>query len=314
MAINFQNLEYFEVSAHLGSYRAAAEQLFRSYQGIYQGVHQLENDLGHPLFFQDGGRLKLTEFGRYSLENYVEPLLERYRRMLDCYADFIRSRETSLTVALNTFHSDGLLLGREAAEILRQRHPEAAIQCLEEPPTAVMSLVREGGADLGYFLSTPSTGDVTPCLTASTELCLYVSRAHSLADRESVSIQDVEKETFLFFNPATYRKMSFWELTGISPNQALVGHSRHPIMKKLFQEGKVVRVFPRSDASQYERDDFLRQSVCLSFYPPLQVQICFFTNPAMPPKKIMKEYLQIFRNLYLQKHNGPCEIEQAWMQ
>ena len=49
MAINFQNLEYFEVSAHLGSYRAAAEQLFRSYQGIYQGVHQLENDKVSPV-------------------------------------------------------------------------------------------------------------------------------------------------------------------------------------------------------------------------------------------------------------------------
>jgi len=312
MAINFQNLEYFSVSARLGSYRAAAEQLFRSYQGVYQGVRQLETDLGHPLFLQDRGRLEVTEFGRFALETYVEPILTQYRQMLDCYADFARFRETTLTVALNTHHQDALQIGTEAADILRKRHPQADILCREEGPREVMCLVREGAADLGYFLRTPSTNDLTPCLTASVELCLYVSPRHPLAGRESVTVKDIEKETFLFFNPATYQKMSFWELSGLSPTQAMVANSRNPVIQTLFQEGKLVRVFPRADSVRDGQNDFLSQSLCLPFNPPMRVEICFFTPPDQPPKALTIEYLRIFRNLYIRQGRGQCEIAPGW--
>lgn len=296
MAINFQNLEYFAVSARTGSYRAAASELYRSYQSVYLGVLQLEEELGHDLFIRGAGGLQLTDYGQYVLREHVQVILDHYGKLPESYTEYIRQAETGLLIELDRYaHRRHVQAGMEAAEKLRQRHPEAQISCKLEDPDVVVRHVTNGEADLILRLHTPVCGELEPCLTLHTELHLYVGKGHRLAGRERVTIDEVREETFLFRNPKLYDKMSFWELTGISRQRAVLLDWNNPVTKKWFDSGMIVRVSPYVAGRQSTLGSLYEEAVRLSFDPPLVVEECFMKHPDAPLKALAREYLQLFQ-------------------
>lgn len=312
MAINLQTVECFVVSAQCGSFRAAADQMFRSYQSVYQSVRQLEDALGSPLFIQENGKLRLTGFGAYVLEHAASPLLKDYQKLQRSAEDYERLQEKSLTVAMDSLMENDVKIGQSAIELLRQRHPESHIQLLKLDHNVLLSYLQDHTADLCFRMRTPLMEDMLPCLSIPIELCLYVSKAHRLANQTAVTIEDLKHESFLFHNPVTYRKMSFWAMTGLPVSQAILGDVHSPLIQTLFQEGRITRVFPRFDKGNDRHTHFLNQGVCLSFDPPLYDAFCFYRNPVLPPKRLMGEYLHIFRRLYEQEKGIPCSLNEEW--
>ena len=64
LLMDIRSLRYFVETARLSSFTQAAELLHVTQSTISKMVHQLEEELGTPLFVRDGRRLGLTDTGR----------------------------------------------------------------------------------------------------------------------------------------------------------------------------------------------------------------------------------------------------------
>lgn len=244
MAISLQNLEYFCTCAECGSFRTAADKLFRSYQSVYQGVHQLEADLGSPLFLTENGILVLTDFGRYTLTHYVTPLLNDLHQLNNSLDTYTRDKDATLRVEIDQHFPKWLTAAQQAADILQKRHPQALISCKAQNPVNILEHLHENAIELGMRHSTPQSSDLSKALNTRSELYLLAAPTHRLAKQSSVSVEDVRTEALLFHNPNTCSKMSIWDLTGLSRRQAVVIAPEHPLAAELFNQGKLLRPLP----------------------------------------------------------------------
>ncbi len=305
MAISIQNLEYFYAVSRCGSYRAAADKLFRSYQTVYQSVHQLEDELGSALFVTENGQLVLTDFGQYVMQHVVMPLLDDFKAVQSCREDYLRSKETLLRVDMDLWRPEDAAIGFEAADVLQSRFKQARILCEATEPKTQRERLRQGTVDLIMQLQTPSCAEMKACLSIDVELLIYLSPRHRLAQRQAVTIDDVRNENFLFHNPENFSRLSFWEQTGISLRQAVILDPKNPLVDELLDAGKLVRVLPQVSSPLYGA-----ALVSRPFDPPLCVKEAIFRHPSMQPTMLMKEYVGIYANLYRKKNGKACTIAQ----
>lgn len=79
--INIQSLETLCCIARLGTFQAAAEQLFTTQPSVSARIKELESAIGVPLFHKHGRRMVLTNHGRELVQN-LEPLLLKIEDVL----------------------------------------------------------------------------------------------------------------------------------------------------------------------------------------------------------------------------------------
>ena len=83
----------------------------------------------------------------------------------------------------------------------RQRWPEVHIQMQENNTRQQLAPLHEGRLDLGVMRNTPLPSDLQHRVLLREPLCALVHWAHPLADAESMSIQALANEPFVFFDP-----------------------------------------------------------------------------------------------------------------
>ena len=75
--VRFEQLEYLTAIAKNGSFNAAAQELYVTQQAISQGMKQLEQELGKPLFLKKNNKTILTPYGEKLLEFAHKTLQEK---------------------------------------------------------------------------------------------------------------------------------------------------------------------------------------------------------------------------------------------
>ena len=83
----------------------------------------------------------------------------------------------------------------------RQRWPEVHIQMQENNTRQQLAPLHDDRLDLGVMRNTPLPSDLQHRVLLREPLCAVVHWAHPLADAESISIQALANEPFVFFDP-----------------------------------------------------------------------------------------------------------------
>lgn len=97
--MDFQRLKYFQTLSQTGHLRKSAELLRISPPALSRAIKTLEEEIGIPLFIQDGRRLILTEKGRH-LAKRVETLLEEVSKMKE---DLHSGKDQEKPIRIATF-------------------------------------------------------------------------------------------------------------------------------------------------------------------------------------------------------------------
>lgn len=97
--INYHHLLYFWLVAREGSLAGAAATLRLAQSTISKQIHQLEADLGHPLFARSGRRLVLTDSGRLVFR-YAEEIFGLGRELLGTLHERPTGKPLRLTVGV----------------------------------------------------------------------------------------------------------------------------------------------------------------------------------------------------------------------
>jgi len=143
--MDIRSLRYFVETARLSSFTQAAELLHVTQSTISKMVHQLEEELGTPLFVRDGRRLGLTDTGRVVFQR-GEEMLATMRTLAAEVRDVQAVRRGTLTVGIPPMIN---LLFTPVLKAFRERHPDIALVLREETGQNVERLVAAGELEIG---------------------------------------------------------------------------------------------------------------------------------------------------------------------
>lgn len=173
----------------------AAERLFVSQARVSQTVAALERRLGVRLFERTSRRVALTPVGRHLCDE-VRAGHERIQRGVAAAVAAGRGVDGVLTVGLEAPAVEELIA--DTLDHVRRHHPGTELRLLEADFADPLRSLRAGEVDV-LITNAPVTEPdlVTGPVVASEPTVLAVPVHHRLADRTTVSLDDLGGETVL---------------------------------------------------------------------------------------------------------------------
>lgn len=195
--MDIKHLQYFlEVAKH-NSFSVAAERLFITQPTISKMIKNLEDELGVTLFVRSRKNLTLTDAGQMILEQAAlinqafHNLNNELNNLLDLKKGHIRMGLPPIFDA----HFLLQLIGR-----FHEKYPGITFQLGEDGSKKIEEDVSNNNLDVGVVV-TPINNELFmhyPILEEDLMLILHPS--HPFAERETVNLAELSKESFILFN------------------------------------------------------------------------------------------------------------------
>jgi DNA-binding transcriptional LysR family regulator len=297
-----RQLEYFVAITETGGFTKAAQALGVAQPSVSQAIHQLEAELGSPLFHRIGRSVTLTATG--------EALVDPARRVLRD-VDVARAAAAAVSglhagrldlVALPTVAADPLagLIGR-----FRSAHPKLVVRVMEpDAPNAVIEAVASGRAEIGLGeVPLPSDADdeLVAALTIRQELFVVAPPDAGEFRRRGVRPEDLADRPLLATPPGTSSRRlvdAALEAAGVTPFIAVETAQRESLVP-LVLAGAGVAVLPEPTARRAAADG----AVIARLDPPLRRTLGFVhRRSALSPAATA--FLELCRGVLANKGSG----------
>lgn len=216
--MEISQLKYFQAMARIKHFTKAAEACAVSQSALSRSIAKLEAELGVPLFTRQARRVELTSAGEHFLY-HVDRVM---RELQEAQKELTRSPGgEGGTVNLSFFHSfGGYLLPMLLAEF-HARYPDISIKLNQHNSKFLMRQVARGKTDLCLCSTMTTAENIAWMYLWSEELFVAVPKNHPLAERDSVTLSEIESEPLITLKPnyslRTLVDQSF-ELAGSHPH------------------------------------------------------------------------------------------------
>ncbi|MBN6186636.1 LysR family transcriptional regulator [Aneurinibacillus sp. BA2021] len=203
--MELRHLQTFKIAAEVKGFTKAADILSYAQSSVTAQIQALEEELGTKLFDRLGKKVLLTEAG--------EKLLPYAQRMIELHDAAVQALTTSTVPAgtLTIGAPESLAAFRLPAIIRKytKRFPQVKIILRPGVCWELRSLARSGEHDVVFLLEPEVTEHDLEIKTLVMEKMAIVSPPdHPLAQRESVTEEDIKEETFLHTEPGcSYRTL-----------------------------------------------------------------------------------------------------------
>ena len=179
----------------MGTFSAAARELFITQPTATQQVKSLESQLSVTLFERGGGRARLTAAGRVVYE-HLKRIEEIEREMMGKLEALTPRKRLTIGFPSITAHDDEYFSA--LVSLAMEVYPDAQVDTVYVPgPPDNLSCLTEGKADIMVSAIEPLTEfrDVRFARRHPISFYLVCARDHPLASRERVGIGDLDGET-----------------------------------------------------------------------------------------------------------------------
>ena len=196
--MTLQQLRYLMAVAQQGSFNAAASQLFVSQSTLSMAIKDLEEELGIQIFLRSNRGLKLTNEGT-ELLGYARQVLEQAALLEDRYATH-SERRTRLSISTQHY----AFCVQAFVALANELDADAYDFTLRETRTGeIIDDVRNFKSDIGILYLSQANERVisatledanlnfTPLFAARVHV--FLGESHPLAQRESISLSDLEE-------------------------------------------------------------------------------------------------------------------------
>ena len=238
--MELNQLQYFRTMAHVHHFTKAAKEASISQSALSRSIAKLEDELGVQLFDRTKRDACLTRQGRIFLP-HVERALEELETAREELSD--RDDEEEGVITLSFPHS---LAGHFLPTLLGQFHREHP-RMNQHNSAYLAKQLADGTTDLCFCSTIMTTDRVVWNYLWSEELFLVVPKNHPFADRESLTLKDVEKEPLIAMKPShSLRLLSdqLFETAGSHPQIIFEGNDIHTLAG-LVSAGLGVSLIPR---------------------------------------------------------------------
>ena len=246
--MELRHLRYFVAVAEHGGFGRSSRALHVSQSAISERVHDLEEELGIKLFHRSTNRISLTRQGKQFLED-SKAILAMADKAVDNAQKSVRGEIGSLTIAFfvggtGTFFSPMI---RE----FRERFPGVQVSVVEMPSGIQHHALQTGKIDIGFTRTLPPVyANRLQSITADNEpLYAVMLRKHRLAQKRSISIQELADERFVLTDrensPAVFDKViNLCSESGFSPRIGAYGSVSAGVVA-LVEAGEGVAILPQ---------------------------------------------------------------------
>lgn len=196
--MELEQLRQIETVSRVGTISAAAKVLRISQPALSRSIARLERELGVELFDRVGRNVTLNQAGARVLEHAVVILREE-RLMREALGELSRYKRT-----LHVGTSSPAPLWRLSAQCI-ERFPERLFTSEVCESSETEAGVFDGRFELGITVKMPSYPSMRACHLMSESLMVSLPFGHPLEKRDSISMKELDGDTFLL-----YSGMGYW--------------------------------------------------------------------------------------------------------
>ncbi len=241
-------IRVFQTVAMEKSFSRAAEKLLRTQPAVSLAIQRLEHELGEKLIDRSAKELLLTDAGRIVLDHArrFENVESELRNALAELRDNSAGR-----LAIGANESTTLyLLGQ--IEEYRRLYPKVKVQIRRCLSSKIPAQLNEGDLELGLLTYDPQDDRLVSHVIYTDHLAFIVSPQHRFAKRDSVSITELDMETFVAHNVVSpYREVVLREFQRHKvPLNMDVEMPTMEGIRRMVQRGQGVAFLPRMCVEQ----------------------------------------------------------------
>ncbi|MBW3083784.1 LysR family transcriptional regulator [Bifidobacterium phasiani] len=196
--MDIEQLRQFDAVAAYGTISAAADELRMPQPTLSRSIKRLEDELGHPLLRREGRHVEINETGRIALE-YIRPILRDERLMreaLDRIAAAANALRIGTVAPAPLWHLTALIV---------ERFPGIMLSSETITQREIERLLMNGVIDLAISTSELRFPAFRTCRLMAEDLFVAVPPDHPFAAKPSVTLAELDGETFLL-----YSEIGFW--------------------------------------------------------------------------------------------------------
>jgi LysR family hca operon transcriptional activator len=193
--MELRHLRYFIAVAEAGSLKLAAEKKLHTTQpSLSRQIRDLERELGAALFLRSARGVELTASGRVFLD-HARVMLSQAETAVQAVRHVVSPAKPTLTL--------GFMIGHEstwipwALEALGDQLPHIHVVLSTQNSPQLALGVTQGLIDAAFLRREDGGPGLEYLLLVEEPLEVYLPKAHPLAARNAVALQDLAKETFL---------------------------------------------------------------------------------------------------------------------
>lgn len=196
--MDLMQLEMFVAMVEEGSFRKAAERVFRTQPAVSMALRKLEQEIGTPIFDRSTrSDYELTDTGEV-LYDYAKQLLNLRDEAYATLKQLQSLQSGRIRIGANESTSLYLLPGLILA--FREQYPKIKIEVLRQLSTRLPAELRQRNLDVAIMSFKPNDSDLEATPIMRDELALISSPGHRLAKSERVHIKDLGAESFIAHN------------------------------------------------------------------------------------------------------------------
>jgi LysR family transcriptional regulator, low CO2-responsive transcriptional regulator len=193
MHLTIRQLQVFEATARLLSFRKAAEELHLSQPAVSMQIKQLENNVGLPLFEKLGKQIYMTEAGReiFHYSRSIGQLLKEASEVIDGLKGAHQGKLT-IAVASTANYFIPSLLGT-----FHTRFPGVTVSLDVTNRVSLLQQLTANEVDLVVMGQPPKDMTLESGAFMENALVIIAAPEHPLADERNIPMSRMEDEVFL---------------------------------------------------------------------------------------------------------------------
>lgn len=216
--MTLNQLRYFCTASRCHSITRAAEELYVTQPTVSVAVRDLEIEFGVSLFYRKGNQLVLTTEGETLYEKATYILQYCNELQANCFS--MARVKPPLRIGIPPMLST--VFFPELLEAFLTEHPGIPVVLEEYGSVRACNLVQDDTLDLALVnMEQYNIDKFHHLLLLDDQVLFCVSESHRLAQKTSVTTQDMAREPLIFFNADSVQnqllKLRF-ELDGYTPN------------------------------------------------------------------------------------------------
>ena len=197
--MEMKQVKYFLKVAELGSFSAAADDLYISQSSLSKQIMTLEKELGVALFDRSKRSIVLTEAGKV-FQKHARRLHNEHEDMLDDLKQYKRAPSLSI-VAIPVIAQYGIT---SYIAQFQSAYPNVQLMLEEREASTILPSLNNHQFDLAFIRDNYlDTEQYLLLEVARDKFVVALSSRHALADRTSISLPEIANENFIMFDKGT---------------------------------------------------------------------------------------------------------------
>src|SRR6266700_5640834 len=289
--MDLHSLQVFHAVATEKSFSRAAEKLLRTQPAVSLALQRLEQELGEKLIDRSGKDLILTDAGRTVLD-YARRFQSLQQEMENSIAELRDNSAGRLTIGANESTTLYLL---KHIERYRELYPKVKVQVRRSLSSKIPNELLDGNLELGVISYDPDDDRLISKVIYSDSLVFVVSPKHRFAERLSVSITELDMETFIAHNVVSpYREVVLREFQRHKvPLNMDVEMPTVETIRKLVQANQGVAFMPRMCVGQELEQGTLRAVKVKELRVERKIRLVYPAKRA--PSHAAKAFLEVIQ-------------------